>query len=97
MSTALRAYRDPPVPVLDSFECHECGQEHEWEICPMCGADVIPMLGMMGTAQVVYCESCPWGVIVRRWCVMCDSPCAPEAAFCSDECERRAAPEETSE
>lgn len=88
--TALVSYRAGPVLILEAFDCWECGQRHEWELCPVCGSDVDPALGCMGTAELAYCESCPWSFVVRRWCVMCEDPTGG-GPFCSEACEQRAA------
>ena len=86
---ALRTRRDPSVVVFQEFDCHDCGQRHPWELCPMCGSDVFPTLALMGTATAVVCERfCGWAELRTRSCVMCQDPVDVGRAYCR-ECELR--------
>lgn len=57
-------YGTPPVLVAKNKHCDECGQRHDFEACPDCGADIIIGFGLgcgPGFGPYKVCEKfCGW-------------------------------------
>ena len=70
-----REYGERPSLVEEDADCPDCGQIHDLEACPKCGADIVLGFGLMfgSFGEYKFCEKgldvdgCDWYWIRPDW------------------------------